>query len=120
MVKSASRRSTHYDKKIDGDVINFRITQQKGMMVEQTGILYPQQVFNESKVKDYLEHIGMYGIDQHHYMNYAQELWSLSRTFTGQTLRFEAEIKADKWLRRGLNATHLIRIAALFGVELTI
>jgi hypothetical protein len=119
MVKSASRRSYHYDKKIDGDVINFRITQQKAMMVEQTGILYAEQTFNEDKIKDYLEHIGMFGIQQHHYMNFGQEMWSLSRTFKGQTLRLEAEIKADKWLRRGLNATHLIHIAALFGIDLT-
>jgi len=120
LVKSASRRSTHYDKKIDGDIMNYRITAAKEFMVEQIHPLYAQQTLNEAKIKDYLEHIGFYGIEQHHYMNFGQEMWSLTRTFRGQTLIMEAEIKADKWLRRGLNATHLIAVARLFGIELTI
>ena len=118
MVKSASRRSTHYDKKLDGDVWNQRFTQEKDFMVEQIHIAYAQQALNESKIKDYLEGIGFYGIEQHHYMNFGQECWTLSRSFTGVTLRMEVEIKADKWLRRGLVAAHLIAIARLFGVDL--
>ena len=118
MVKSAQRRSTHYDKKIDGDVMNLRITALKDMMVEQKNFLDAQQTMNEAKVKGYLEPIGFYGIEQHHYMNFAQELWRLTRSFAGATLRNEAEIKADKWMRRGLDTTHLIAIARLFGIDL--
>ena len=119
MVKSAQRRSTHYDKKLDGDVMNLRITAMKDLMVEQKNYLDAQQVLYEMKVKDYLENIGFYGIEQHHYMNFSQELWRLGRNFTGQTLRNEAEIKADKWMRRGLVTTHLIAIARLHGITLT-
>jgi len=119
MVKSAARRSYHYDKKIDGDVINQRITEEKAFMVEQVHVVYAQQVFLETKVKSYLEGIGFYGIEQHHYMNFSQELWSLSRAFRENTLIREAEIKADKWIRRGLNTTHLIAIARLHGIDLT-
>lgn len=118
MVKTAKRRSDHYDAKLQDDVWNFRITTEKDFMVEQAHVRYAQQFYLESKVKDYLEHIGFYGIQQHHYMNFAQECWALSRAFSGTTLRMEVEIKASKWLRRNLNVTHLIRIARMFGVNL--
>ena len=119
MVKSASRRSAHYDKKLDGAVWNQRFTREKDFMVEQIHIAYAQQALYEAKIKDYLEQIGFYGLEQHHYMNFGGECWGLSRSFTGNTLRMEVEIKADKWLRRGLVAAHLIAVARLFGIDLT-
>lgn len=119
MVRSAETRSTKYDKKIDGAVINQRITAQKEFMVEQVRIQYPIQAFYERKVKAYLERLGMYGIQQHHYMNYAGGLWARYRTFKDATLRMEAEAWASHWLRRGLNATHLIEIAKIFGIDLS-
>lgn len=119
MVRSASTRSTKYEKKLDGDVWNYRTTAIKDMMIEQVHMRYAEQAENERKIKRYLEAIGFYGIQQHHYMNFGQELYSLDRTFSEETLRMEAEITADKWLRRGLNATHLVAIARLFGINLT-
>jgi len=119
LVKTATRRSDHYDAKLDGDVWNARITAEKDFMVEQVHTMYAQQFLYEQKVKDYLEGIGFFGIEQHHYMNYAQGLWARARTFYGQTLLKEAEIWADVWLRRGLVATHLVAIARLFGIDLT-
>lgn len=119
MVKSAARRSAHYNAKLDGDVWNARITAEKEFMVEQMHVRAAQQFLYESKIKDYLEGIGMYGIEQHHYMNFGGELWSLSRTFTRNTLRMEAEIKAGKWLRRGCIVTHLIAVARLFNIDLS-
>jgi len=120
MVKDASRRSDHYEKKLDADVWNYRFTEQKKMMVEQINERYTEQAFNETKIKTYLEAIGFYGIQQHHYMNYGQELYSLTRKFSAETLKLEAEQKASKWLRRGLEAIHLTNIARLFGISITI
>jgi hypothetical protein len=88
-------------------------------MVEQINVAYPQQAMIEQKVKDYLEPLGMYTIQQHHYMNFAGELWAKSRMFTGVTLRMEAELVASKWLRRGCNPTYLIEIARRLGITLT-
>jgi len=119
MVRTATTRSTKYDKKLDGDVWNYRVTAMKPTMVEQVHEQYALQAENERKIKRYLEGIGMYGLQQHHYMNFGQELYSLARTFSEETLRLEAEIIADKWLGRGLVATHLIAIARLFGISLT-
>jgi len=119
MVRSATTRSTKYDKKLRGSVWNQRFTDLKDIMVEQVNAQYAIQVFYETKIKAYLERTGMYGILAHHYLNYGYRLWALSRTFTGQTLRMEAEQEAAKWMRRGLNPTHLIEIAKLFGINLT-
>jgi len=119
MVRSATTRSTKYEKKLRGTVWNTRFTELKPIMVEQANGRYAQQTFNELKTKAYLERLGMYGILAHHYMNYGMRLWALSRTFSAETLRMEAEQEAAKWLRRGLDATHLIEIAKLYGIDLT-
>jgi hypothetical protein len=119
MVRSASQRSTKYAAKIDGDIVNARITAEKEFMVEQIHTTIAQQVFLENKIKAYLEPIGFFGIQQHHYMNFGGELWRLTRNFSGQTLIMEAELKANKWYRRGLNPVHLVAIAHLFGVDLS-
>lgn len=119
MVRSATTRNTKYDKKIDGDVINARITALKPSMVEQVNVQYALQEMYEMKVKRYLEAIGVYGCDVHHYMNYMFGLWRRSRTFEAVTLRMEAEAWASSWLRRGLDAAHLIHIAHFFAIDLT-
>jgi len=119
MVRSASTRINKFNAKWSGPVVNQRITEYKKFMVEQVNIMYPQQAMIEQKIKNYLEPIGMFTIQQHHYMNFAQELWAKSRMFSGETLRMEAELLAGKWLRRGLNATHLIEVARRMGITLS-
>jgi len=119
MVRSASTRTNKFNAKWDGDVINQRITEYKPFMVEQIKAAYPQQAMVEQKIKDYLEQIGMYTIDQHNYMNFGQAVWAKTRHFTGTTLRMEVELLASWWLRRGLDATYLINIARRLGVDLT-
>jgi len=119
MVKDAARRSDHYEKKVDGDIMNLRISSERDFMIEQIHDRYAVQTLYETKIKNYLEAIGFYGIQQHHYMNFGAECWALSRTFSGATLRMEVEIKASKWLRRGLAAEHLIAIARLYGVDIS-
>lgn len=119
MVKSAARRAAHYDAKLDGDVWNQRFTEEKPFMVEQVHVAYAQQAMFEQKIKNYLEQIGMFGIQQHHYMNFGGELWRLSRNFGAATLRLEAEQKAAKWARRGLLTAHLIAVAKIFGIDLS-
>lgn len=119
MVRSASTRTAKFNAKWAGDVTNQRITEYKEFMVEQINVQYPIQARVEQKIKDYLEPIGMYSIDQHHYMNFGQEVWAKTRHFSGTTLRMEVELIASKWLRRGLQAVHLMAIAARLGVNLS-
>ena len=119
MVRDAETRSTKYDKKLDGDIWNLRITAYKPTMVEQVHARYAEQFYYEGKVKHYMNAQGFFGVEQHHYMNFAYELWARTRMFEDLTLRREAELIADKWMRRGLDAAHLVAIAQLFGVDLT-
>ena len=119
MVRSAATRTAKFNAKWDGTVVNQRITEYKPFMVEQVNAAYAQQAHVEQHVKDYLEPLGMYSIQQHQYMNYAQELWAKSRAFSGVTLRMEAELVASKWLRRGCIAAHLIEIAKMFAITLS-
>ncbi len=119
MVRSATTRTNKFNAKWDGAVVNARITEYKPFMVEQVNVAYPQQAMIEQKVKDYLERIGMYTVHQHSYMNFAGELWAKSKMFSGATLKMEAELVASKWLRRGLNATHLIQIARRLGITIS-
>lgn len=119
MVRSAATRKAKYDAKIDGDVQNQRITALKPMMVEQIHEKFTLQSYYEDKTKRYLERIGMYGLQQHHYMNYMQGLWARFNSFGQRTLLLEAEAWASHWLRRGLTAAHLIHIATFFNIDLT-
>lgn len=119
MVRSATTRTNKFNAKWDGSVVNQRITEYKPFMVEQINAAYAQQTHLEMKVKDYLEPLGMYTIQQHSYMNYAMELWAKSRMFTGTTLKMEAELVASKWLRRALDPTHLIEIAKLLAITIS-
>ena len=118
MVRSATTRKEKYNAKLRGSVWNARFTELKDIMVEQTGHRYPEQVYYETKVKAYCEAQGMYGLQLHHYLNFAFRLWSFARRFTQATLRNEAIEEANKWVRRGLTATHLVEIAKLFGIDL--
>ena len=120
MVRSAATRSTKYEKKLDGDVWNVRYEALKPMMVEQINAAYAVQVHYEAKISDYLERQGMFGIQKHHYMNFGFECWRLRRQFTSLTRTQEVRLRAEKWIRRGLIAEHLIQIARLFGVTLVV
>lgn len=96
-----------------------RITALRESMIEQTNIRFAVQAMYEDKIKAYLEPIGFYGLEQHHYMNFGGECWRISTNFSQRTAVMEAEITAGKWARRGLVVTHLIRIARFFGIDLT-
>ena len=96
MVRSAATRSDKYDKKLRGSVWNQRFTDLKPIMVEQVNARFAEQTMMENQIKQYLQGVGMYGIMQHHYMNYGGRLWALSRTFDQVTLRMEAEQEAAK------------------------
>lgn len=120
MVRTAETRSTKYDKKLDGDVINLRVTALKEIMVEQVHARYAEQFFYEGKCKRYMNRQGMYGVEQHHYLNFCYEVWARTRMYEELTLTREVELLASKWMRRGLDPAHLVALARIFGVTLTV
>jgi len=114
-----SRRKAKFEGKIDEDVMQLRVTALKPMMVDQIAVTTAQQTRMENLVGKYLHAQDLYGTDMHHYRNFSQELWGLTRLFTGVVLNKEASLKAEKWKARGLDETHLENVAKLFGITIT-
>jgi len=117
--RNPDRRKRKFEGKADEEVAKLRIQNLKTMMVEQQESTTAQQETMERLVGEYLNAQTLYGIEVHHYRNFSQELYGLTRLFKGVTLNKEASLKAQKWKSRGLSQTHLENIAKLFGITLT-
>jgi len=120
-------RGGKFEAKEDEEVIKLRTQALKTMMVEQQAETTAQQTTYELRVGTYLNSLGLYGMTLHHYRNFSQELYGLTRLFTGATLNKEASLKAEKWRKRLVDGTNpdetvkerLTNIAKLFGITLT-
>lgn len=119
-----TRHPVHrYDKffgKVDEEVYGLRTTALKPMMVEQMSVVAAQQDTLERLVGTYLNAQGLYGTELHHYRNFSQELYGLTRIFKAASLNAEASLKGQKWKDRGLDPVHLQKIADLFNITLTL
>jgi hypothetical protein len=126
-VRHYERRATKFEKKTDEEVAKLRVSALKTMMVDQQTVTTAQQGRIENLVGDYLHKQDLYGTQIHHYRNFSQELYGLSRLFTGVVLNKEASLKAQKWVTRltadgQVEATvkqHLQAIANIFNITLT-
>jgi len=113
------RRIDKFEGKADEDVIAIRTTALKPMMVNQQESTTAEQTRLETLVGKVLETEALYGLELHHYRNFSQELYGLSRLFKGATLNKEASEKAKKWKARGLTETRLQKVANIFNITLT-
>lgn len=120
MVKHAEYRQDKYIKKIIPEVVKERFDIQKQLMLEQASIIFAEQTALEEKVGKILNEKNLYGLTIHHYRNFSQELYSLSKRFENGTLNKEATLLAKKWLARGLDINILKEIAKLFNIILEI
>jgi copper oxidase (laccase) domain-containing protein len=118
MVRQAQYRQSKFVAKIDPEIVKQRFEVQKEMMAEQTTQVFSNQAEFETKIGKFLNELGLYGIQLHHYRNFAQELYSLTRRFYTNTLSKEATLVAKKWLARGLEEQTLRKVAQFFGIEL--
>jgi hypothetical protein len=117
--RNPARRKGKFAAKVDHEVYQKRIYALKPIMTDQVKITAAQQEQLERLVGAYLNSLGLTGIQLHHYRNFSQELFSLKRRFQDESLTTEATIAAQKWTQRGLNPTHLQKIAALLGITIT-
>jgi len=117
--RSPTRRINKFYAKADEEIAGARITALKPMMTTQAKIAYSSQVDMEQKVGAYVHSQGLYGHMLHHYRNYAQAVWRLTRIHAGNTLTAEVQTLKDKWETKDLDPAHLTAIAALFGVTVT-
>lgn len=118
--QSPTRRISKFDAKTDEEVAASRILALKPMMVEQAKDAYISQVDMENKVGRYVNDQGLYAHQLHHYRNFGQALWRLTRMYTGATLTAEAQALADMWAAKDLDPAHLTAIAKLFGITVTL
>lgn len=118
MVRPAQYRQSKFIAKIDPDIIKQRIEAEKEFMIEQTIPIFKTQEQMEIAVGKLLSDKGLYGIQIHHYRNFSQELFSLTRRFWTNTLNKEATLLAKKWIARGLDKETLKEIAKLFNITL--
>lgn len=119
-VRHYENRQDKYEGKIDEEVMYSRTTALKPMMVSQVTTAYASQTLMENKVGKYLNSLGLYGNELHHYRNFSQELFRLRRLFTQETLLMEASLRGQKWKDRGLDENFLQGVASLFGILLTL
>jgi hypothetical protein len=119
-VRRPERRSQKFTAKVDDAVYQLRTIYLKPMMVEQQDETATEQANLEAVLSKILHPKGLAGIMIHHYRNYSQELFSLRRRFTAETLNFEATALAQKWIKRGLNANILKEIASAFGIKIDV
>jgi len=125
--RNPSRRASKFEGKADEDVMKLRTDALKSMMVEQQEVTTAQQERLEKTVGDVMQGEGLYGMQLHHYRNFSQELYGLTRLFRGDTLNKEASLKAEKWRTRLVadgqpDATvksRLQKIANIYGITLT-
>ena len=118
LTRSPSRRATKLQAKTDEEVAQIRTTALKPLQVKNQAITSYEQTHMETKLGTVLCRLGIVGNDQHHYRNFAQELYGLKRTFTDLTLQNEASLRAQKWLARGLVPSILVKTAQLQGLDI--
>jgi hypothetical protein len=119
MVKSADKRKSRYEAKIDADVQRSRILAQKDAMVANAEGAMANLAQVETEVKNAIEGLSptIYSHQIPAYLNVGRELWAKNNKFSGATFQGEAAAILGKWAYRGLTAAALTAIAALFGVE---
>jgi len=123
MVRAAEYRQRKYEGKIDPEVVRLRIEAHRETMATQQTTVLPLLTAMEEKVKAYIESpppgVTVYSIEIPFYLSFARQLFRLCRRTSGDVLKTEAQLVANKWASRGLNGTLLVGIAKLFGIEIT-
>lgn len=118
MVRTADRRKAKYEAKIDADVQRSRILAQKDSMVTNAEGMFAQLAQMEQEVKVAIMNLAITvpSIMIPAYLNVGRELWKKQQKFTGKTYNQECALTLAKWASRGLIASALTAVAALFGV----
>ena len=117
MVKEAERRKEKFEAKIDSETLKRQTDALKPSMVSQESEYFSKIADVETKVKNLVESVGTDTLKIRDYLNFAREMYRLTKKFSGATLNAEAQLKVDKWTTKGLDNALLIRVSNLFGVS---
>jgi hypothetical protein len=116
MVRSAGIRIRKYTAKFDPTVVSARFTALKELAVEQFQTHAADLEGMEILVKTAISDKVTNPLEVPQYLDFARELYRLSKTHSGKVLVSEANAMKAKWMARGLSADLLDLIIGLFGI----
>ncbi len=109
-VRNALRRIQKWDTKLSGDVLSEKVANLKPMMKSQIEVEFPALVSVENEVKIILGEIGLSSSLNPIYLNFAREVYRLSKRLHSKQLLLEVNASIAKWTTRGFDRDILERI----------
>jgi len=116
MVRPAAYRIRKYEAKFDPTVVSARFTAIKDVAVEQFQVHAADLEGMENLVKNTIQDKISNPLDVPQYLDFARELYRLTKTHSGKVLASEVAIAKAKWTARGLNPEILDLIIGVFGI----
>ncbi|MEM2607394.1 MAG: hypothetical protein QXH97_00225 [Candidatus Bathyarchaeia archaeon] len=116
MVRPASVRIRKYTQKFDPTVVSARFTAVRDLAVEQFQVHAADLEGMEELVKTSIETRISNPLELPQYLDFARELYRLTKRHSGKVLVSEANSFKAKWATRGLNPAILDIIMDLFGI----
>ncbi|MEM2579170.1 MAG: hypothetical protein QXN03_02755 [Desulfurococcaceae archaeon] len=117
--RSPSQRARMWDKKMNPEVYSKYLESTRGIAMERV-ISY--QVTHEqliAMVKRIVEQFGTEGAKTHEYMWYAEKLWKLVQTYTGNALQNESDFLYLYYRLKGNSDIILRAIAQSLGIKIS-
>jgi hypothetical protein len=103
-MRDAARRSEKYSKKITGMVIPGQASRYAPTAAERT------------RLEAIVRSLGAAPMLAFSYLAFAEQLWKIKKTHSGQTALDEGKVIANSWSLRGLDDTYLWRIGKALGM----
>jgi len=116
MVRPASVRIRKYSQKFDPTVVSARFTALRELAIEQFQTHAADLEGMETIVKATISDTVTNPMVVPQYLDFARELYRLTKTHSGQVLTNEAYAYRAKWIARGLTAAVLDEILGIFGI----
>ncbi|MEO0073168.1 MAG: hypothetical protein ABIK43_00710 [candidate division WOR-3 bacterium] len=110
MASDVTRRLERWLLKTDPDTVNALLHRLREGMVRRQEEQQIEMYQAELKARQTLNDSNVPTVLYAMYLNYARELFSLSRRFAGSSLIREANVLLEKWVGRSLNREVLERI----------
>jgi hypothetical protein len=116
MVRPASVRIQKYTAKFDPAVVSARFTAVRDLAVTQFQVHAADLEGMENLVKTGIQDKIANPLEIPQYLDFARELYRLTKKHSGKVLVSEVNIAKAKWAARGLNPEILDIIIGLFGI----
>ena len=116
MVRPADARIKKYTAKFDPTVVSARFTAVKDLAVSMFQVHAADLEGMENLVKNAIQDKISNPLEIPQYLDFARELYRLTKKHSGKVLVSEVEVAKAKWTARGLNPEILDTIVGLFGI----